>query len=96
MVSETSDEEDELSSSEVEAGTVEDELGSSEVEAGTAEEELGAGEAVCIPWAFWAPVQAKGPREVLVGGYGLKAPRVRPSDSYLSLISYLKIERDRT
>ena len=60
MVSETSDEEDELSSSEVEAGTGEDELGSSEVEAGTAEEELGAGEAVCIPWAFWAPVQAKG------------------------------------
>jgi hypothetical protein len=54
MVSETSDEEDELSSSEVEAGTGEDELGSSEVEAGTAEEELGAGEAVCIPWAFWA------------------------------------------
>ena len=72
MVSETSDEEDELSSSEVEAGTGEDELGSSEVEAGTAEEELGAGEAVCIPWAFWAPVLRRG-REVLVGGYGLNA-----------------------
>jgi len=66
MVSETSDEEDELSSSEVEAGTGEDELGSSEVEAGTAEEELGAGEAVCIPWAFWALLLREGVREVLV------------------------------
>ena len=87
MVSETSDEEDELSSSEVEAGTGEDELGSSEVEAGTAEEELGAGEAVCIPWAFWAPVQAKGPREVLVGGYGLNGS-ARAALRFLSL-SYL-------
>ena len=63
MVSETSDEEDELSSSEVEAGTGEDELGSSEVEAGTAEEELGAGEAVCIPWALGS-CPSEGPREV--------------------------------
>jgi hypothetical protein len=94
MVSETSDEEDELSSSEVEAGTGEDELGSSEVEAGTAEEELGAGEAVCIPWAFWAPVLPA--EKFWWADMDSMLQRVRPSDSFLSLISYLKIERDRT
>ena len=82
MVSETSDEEDELSSSEVEAGTGEDELGSSEVEAGTAGEELGAGEAVCIPWAFWALLSKR--RGESFGGAGSARTALR----FLSL-SYL-------
>ena len=86
MVSETSDEEDELSSSEVEAGTGEDELGSSEVEAGTAEEELGAGEAVCIPWAFWALLSKRRGERSFGGRVWFRASGPQILISLLSLI----------